>query len=267
MVKGFIKNVFNKYFSKMNPLKAIKVSLTIIAIIIYIWFFCLIGILYDFYRETIYKGIENSPVESLFSHTVGFNQPVSVIPVTIFDKIIYNKGLMNFYSIIFGALTLLIFVVLAAWFIIKNIFFISWMAYVWPFDELVEVFKIILLESPFTSFAILNLLRLLKIFLSFFKKKERFENRFDMASILRLPYELKRIYITELEKNLYNKAKQHYEKNETYMVDVMKVREHTTNAVILKNLAIIASEKDIASVSFANKATEFDITVKIAAKI
>jgi hypothetical protein len=51
------------------------------------------------------------------------------------------------------------------------------------------------------------------------------------------------------------------------MVDVMKVREHTTNAVILKNLAIIASEKDIASVSFANKATEFDITVKIAAKI
>jgi hypothetical protein len=110
-------------------------------------------------------------------------------------------------------------------------------------------------------------LRLLKIFLSFFKKKERFENRFDMASILRLPYELKRIYITELEKNLYNKAKQHYEKNETYMVDVMKVREHTTNAVILKNLAIIASEKDIASVSFANKATEFDITVKIAAKI
>ena len=203
MVKGFIKNVFNKYFSKMNPLKLIKVSLTIIAIIIYIWFFCLIGILYDTYRKTIYKGIENSPVESLFSHTVGFNQPVSVIPVIIFDKIIYNEGLMNFYSIIFGALTLLIFVVLAAWFIIKNIFFISWMAYVWPFDELVEVFKIILLESPFTSFAILNLLRLLKIFLSFFKKKERFENRFDMASILRLPYELKRIYITELEKNLY----------------------------------------------------------------
>ena len=267
MAKGFIKNVFNKYFSKMNPLKLIKVSLTIIAITIYVWFFCLIGILYDFYRETIYKGIENTPVESLFSHTVGFNQPVSVIPVIIFDKIVYNKGLMNFYSIIFGALTLLIFVVLAAWFIIKNIFFISWMAYQWPFDELVEVFNIILLESPFTNFAITNLLRLLKIFLSFFKKKERFENRIDMASILRSPYELKRIYITELEKNLYNKAKQHYEKNETYMVDVMKVREHTTNAVILKNLSIITSENDIASAKIENTTMALEVGMKIATKL
>jgi len=267
MVKGFIKNVFNKYFSKMNPLKAIKVSLTIIAIIIYIWFFCLIGILYDFYRETIYKGIENSPVESLFSHTVGFNQPVSVIPVTIFDKIIYNKGLMNFYSIIFGALTLLIFVVLAAWFIIKNIFFISWMAYQWPFDELVEVFNIILLESPFTNFAITNLLRLLKIFLSFFKKREKFQNKIDFASILRSQYETQRKYITEMQKNLYNKAKQHYEKNETFMVDIMKVREHTTNAVILKNLSIITSENDIASANIENTTMALEVGMKIAAKL
>ena len=141
------------------------------------------------------------------------------------------------------------------------------MAYQWPFDELVEVFNIILLESPFTNFAITNLLRLLKIFLSFFKKKERFENRIDMASILRSPYELKRIYITELEKNLYNKAKQHYEKNETYMVDVMKVREHTTNAVILKNLSIITSENDIASAKIENTTMALEVGMKIATKL
>ena len=141
------------------------------------------------------------------------------------------------------------------------------MAYQWPFDELVEVFNIILLESPFTNFAITNLLRLLKIFLSFFKKKERFENRIDMASILRSQYELKRIYITELEKNLYNKAKQHYEKNETYMVDVMKVREHTTNAVILKNLSIITSENDIASAKIENTTMALEVGMKIATKL
>jgi len=267
MVKGFIKNVFNKYFSKMNPLKLIKVSLTIIAIIIYVWFFCLIGILYDFYRKTIYKAIENSPVESLFSHTVGFNQPVSVIPVIIFDKIIYNEGLMNFYSIIFGSLTIIIFVALAAWFLIKNIFFISWMAYKWPFDELVEVFNIILGESPFLNFAITNLLRLLKLFLSLFKKRERFENKIDFASIIRSQYEKQRTYITELEKNLYNKAKQHYEKKETYMVDAMKVREHTTNAVILKNLSIITTENDIVSVNVENTTMTLEVGMKIAMKL
>jgi hypothetical protein len=267
MANGFIKNVFNKYFSKMNPLRFIKVSLTIIAIIIYIWFICLIAILYDFYRETIYKGIENSPVESLFSHTVGFNQPVSLIPATIIDKIIFNKGLMNIYSGAFFALTLLIIIVLAVWFIIKNIFFISWAAYQWPFDELMEVFNIILGESPFTNFAITNLLRLLKIFLSLFKKKEKFQNKVDTGAILRLQYETQRIYITEIQKNLYNKAKQHYEKKETYMVDVMKIREHTTEAVVLKNLSIITSENDITSANIENITMGMEIGMKIATKV
>lgn len=267
MANGFIKNIFNKYFSKMNPLKFIKVSLTIIAISIYIWFFCLIAIIYDTYRESVHKLIENSPVESLVSHTVGYNQPVAVIFVIIIDKIIFNKILMNLYIGAFYALTLLIFIVLAIWFIIKNIFFISWMAYQWPFDELMEVFKIIILESPFTNFAITNLLRLLKIFLSFFKKKEKFQNKFDMASIIRSQYEARRIYIKELEKNLYNKAKQHYEKKETYMVDVMKVREHTTDAIILKNLSIITSEEDIAGANISDSATIFDVNIKIATKL
>ena len=268
MANGFIKNVFNKYFSKMNPLRFIKVSLTIIAILIYIWFFCLIAILYDFYRETIYKGIENSPVESLFSHTVGFNQPVAVIPAIIFDKIIFNKILMNLYTGAFYALTLLIFIVLAIWFIIKNIFFISWMAYQWPFDELMEVFKIIMLESPFTNFAITNLLRLLKIFLGLFKKKEKFQNKIDISSIMSSQLAaIQKRYITEMQKNLYNKAKQHYEKKETYMVDVMKVREHTTNAVILKNLSIITSENDIASVNIENTTTAFEVGTKISTKL
>jgi len=267
MIRGFIKNVVNKYFSKMNPLKFIKVSLTIIAILIYIWFFCLIALLYNFYRETIYKVIENSPVESLFSHTVGFKQPIAVIPALIIDKIIFSNFLMKFYGGIFFALTLLVLVALAIWFIIKNIFFISWMAYQWPFDELMEVFNIILRESPFTNFAITNLLRLLKLFLSLFKKKERFQNKIDFASILRSQYKMRKIYITEMQKNLYNKAKQHYEKNETFMVDVMKVREHTTDAVILKNLSIITSENDIASANIENTTTAFEVGIKIATKL
>ena len=267
MANGFIKNVFNKYFSKMNPLRFIKVSLTIIAILIYIWFFCLIAILYDFYRETIYKGIENSPVESLFSHTVGFNQPVVVILIIIIDKIIFSKILMNLYTGVFYALTLLIFLALIVWFIIKNIFFISWAAYQWPFDELMEVFKIIMLESPFTNFAITNLLRLLKMFLGLFKKKEKFQNKVDKGAILRSQLAMQKNYITEIQKNLYNKAKQHYEKKETYMVDVMKAREHTTNAVILKNLSIITSENDIASANIENTTMAFEVGMKISTKL
>jgi hypothetical protein len=89
----------------------------------------------------------------------------------------------------------------------------------------------------------------------------------DMSSILRLSYERQRKYITELQRNLYNKAKQHYEKNETYSVDVMKAREHTTDAIILKNLSIITSENDIASANTANAATTFDVGIKIATKL
>ena len=267
MANGLMKNILNKYFSKMNPLKLIKASLTIIAICIYIWFFCLIAIIYDTYRESVHKLIENSSIESLVSHTVGYNQPVAVIFVIIIDKIIFNKAIMKPYVFVFGILTLLILVLLGAWFIIKSIFIISWAAYVWPFDELKEVFNIILGESPFVSFAITNLLRILKIFLSFFKKKEKFQNMFDMASIIKSQYEARRIYIKELEKNLYNKAKQHYEKKETYMVDVMKVREHTTDAIILKNLSIITSEEDIANANISDAATIFDVNIKIATKV
>ena len=70
-----------------------------------------------------------------------------------------------------------------------------------------------------------------------------------------------------MQKNLYNKAKQHYEKNETYMVDVMKVREHTTNAVILKNLSIITSENDIASAKIENTTMALEVGMKIATKL
>lgn len=266
MANGFFKNVFDKYFSKKNPLTLIKVSMTIIAIFIYIWFFCLIALLYNLYRVVIYKIIEYSPVGSLFHYTIGYGGVLSPL-VFLVDAVIFNQGLMKLYAGVFGALTLLIIVVLAFWFIIKNIIFVSWMAYVWPFDELVEVFNIILRESPFTNFAITNLLRLLKLFLSLFEKKEKFQNKLDMASIIKLPYLRQKIYITELQKNLYNKAKQHYEKKETYMVDVMKVREHTTAANILKNLSIITSENDIASANIANLATTFDVGIKVSTKI
>lgn len=267
MANGFIKNVFNKYFSKMNPLRFIKVSMTIIAILIYIWFFCLIAILYDIYRETFHKVVEISPINSLYRYTIGSDQPVAFIPATIFDKIIFSKALSSTYAICFGFLTLLILVFLIAWFIIKSIIFFRPAAYQWPFDELVDVFKIILLESPFTNFAITNLLRLLKIFLSLFKKKEKFKNKPNDASKMRLSYEIDKKYITEMQKNLYNKAKQHYEKKDTYMVDVMKIKEHTTNAIILKNLLIITTENDIGSTNIENTAMTFEVSIKIATKV
>ena len=93
------------------------------------------------------------------------------------------------------------------------------------------------------------------------------ENKIDFASIIRSQYEKQRTYITELEKNLYNKAKQHYEKKETYMVDAMKVREHTTKAVTLKNLSIITTENDIASANIENTTMALEVGMKIAMKL
>ena len=268
MANGFIKNVYDKYFSKMNPLKLIKVSLTIIAILIYAWFFCIIALLYIGYNLTIHKLIKTflPPIYNLFHYTIGMGSILWPI-VFIFDKIIFNSSLGKFYGIAFGCLTVLILVAFGIWFIIKNIFLISWVAKLWPFDELMEVFNIIMNESPFVSFAILNLQRLLKLFLSLFNKKEKFQNMPDISSVIRLSYERQRKYITELQRNLYNKAKHHYEKNETYSVDVMKTKEHTTDAIILKNLSIITSENDIASANTANAATTFDVGIKIATKL
>ena len=51
------------------------------------------------------------------------------------------------------------------------------------------------------------------------------------------------------------------------MVDVMKVREHTTDANILKNLSIITSENDITSANIANSVTTFDVNINIATKL
>lgn len=270
MANGFIKNVYDKYFSKMNPLRLIKVSLTIMAILIYAWFFCLIALLYIGYNLTIHRLIKAflPPIYNLFHYTIGMGGILWPI-VFIFDEIIFNVTLGEFYGFAFGGLTILILVLFGIWMIIKNIFLISWAAYKWPFDELMEVFNIIMNESPFVSFAILNLQRLLKLFLSLFNKKEKFQNmpNISISSILRLSYERQRKYITELQRNLYNKAKQHYEKNETYSVDVMKAREHTTDALILKNLSIITTENDIASANTANAATTFDVGIKIATKL
>jgi hypothetical protein len=270
MANGFIKNVYDKYFSKMSPLRFIKVSMTVIAILIYAWFFCLIGLLYIGYNLTIHKLIKTllPPIYNLFHYTIGMGGILWPI-VFIFDKIIFNVALGKLYGIAFGGLTILILVLFGSWIIIKNIIFFSWVAYIWPFNELTEVFNIIMRESPFTSFAILNMARLLKLFLSLFekKKKEKFQNMPDMSSIIRLSYERQKNYITELQKNLYNKAKQHYEKNETYSVDVMKAREHTTDAIILKNLSIITSVNDIASANMANAATTLDVGIKIATKL
>jgi hypothetical protein len=268
MANGFIKNVYDKYFSKMSPLRLIKVSLTIIAILIYAWFFCLIALFYIGYNLTIHRLIKTflPPIYNLFHYTIGMGGILWPI-VFIFDEIIFNVTLGEFYGFAFGGLTILILVLFGIWFIIKNIFLISWAAYQWPFDELMEVFNIIMNESPFVFFAFTNLQRLLKLFLGLFKKKEKFKNMPDISSILRLSYERRKNYITELQRNLYNKAKQHYEKNETYSVDVMKTKEHTTDAIILKNLSIITTENDIASANTANAATTFDVGIKIATKL
>jgi len=260
----------SKVMAKITTLGLVKVSLTTIAIFIYIWFFCLIALLYIGYNLTIHKLIRYflPPIYNLFHYTIGGGGVLWPI-VFVFDKFIFNSALGKFYGIAFGCLTVLILVIFGFWLLLQNIFILKWLTKLWPFDELVEVFKIIMYESPFYSFAFLNLQRLFILSSNLFKKKEKekFENKFDMASILRLPYETQRIYITELEKNLYNKAKQHYEEKETYMVDVMKVREHTTDANILKNLSIITSENDITSANIANSATTLDVNINIATKL
>jgi hypothetical protein len=230
----------------------------------------LIGLLYIGYNLTIHRLIKAllPPIYNLFHYTIGMGSVLWPI-VFIFDEIIFNVAFGKIYGILFGGLTILILVLFGIWMIIKNIFFISWAAYIWPFDELMEVFNVIMMESQFTSFAILNMARLLKLFLSLFEKneKEKFQNMPDMSSIIRLSYERQKNYITELQKNLYNKAKQHYEKNETYSVDVMKAKEHTTEAIILKNLSIITSVNDIASANTTNAATTLDVGIKIATKL
>jgi hypothetical protein len=260
---------YGKELSKMTTLALVKVSMTVIAIFIYLWFFCLIALLYIGYNLTIHKLIRYflPPIYNLLHYTIGGGSVLWPI-VFVFDKIIFNSALGKFYGIAFGCLTILILVIFAFWILLQNIFILKWVTKLWPFDELVEVFKIIMYESPFSSFAFLNLQRLFILFSDLFKKKkEKFDNKLDMASIPRLPFETQIIYITELEKNLYDKAKQHYEEKETYMVDVMKVREHTTDANILKNLSIITSEKDITSVNIANSATTFDVNIQIATKL
>jgi hypothetical protein len=51
------------------------------------------------------------------------------------------------------------------------------------------------------------------------------------------------------------------------MVDVMKIREHTTEAVVLKNLSIITSENDITSANIENTIMGMEVGMKIATKI
>jgi hypothetical protein len=47
----------------------------------------------------------------------------------------------------------------------------------------------------------------------------------------------------------------------------MKAKEHTTEAIILKNLSIITSVNDIASANTTNAATTLDVGIKIATKL
>jgi hypothetical protein len=63
----------------------------------------------------------------------------------------------------------------------------------------------------------------------------------------------KNLYITELQKNHYDKAKKHYNDKNNYLIDVTKVKEHSTDANILKNLVIPTSKDDQIAASIAKQ--------------
>jgi hypothetical protein len=164
---------------------------------------------------------------------------------------------MSFYGIVFGILTTLILVLFCVWIIIQGIFFIAWAAYVSPFTELMDTFNVIMGKTTFTSFAFKNIQALFSIFLSFFRKKESFQNfeGFQNANMQLMFQNLmnKYKYITELQKNHYDKAKKHYNDKNNYLIDVTKAKEHSTDANILNNLVIPTSKDDQIAASIAKQ--------------
>jgi hypothetical protein len=93
------------------------------------------------------------------------------------------------------------------------------------------------------------LLTLFNLFLSLFKKKEQFKN-------FKEPNIKENIYITELQKNYYDKAKKYYEEKNTYLIDLTKAKEHTKDANILNKILISTSKKDQSNVDITNKNIE-----------
>ena len=259
MENNILKKYIGKYFSSKSKIEIIKVSLTFISILIYIWFFCLFIILYRFIIVNLFYIFHQTPFSTVIFDTIGYGSPVFYGPNIILD-IISSPGLMSFYGIIFGVLTAFIIVAFIVWIIIQGIFFVSWMAYVSPFTELMDVFNVFLGKSTFSSFAFKNLLALFSIFLGFFKKKESFQN-------FQIPNNINGSkYITELQKNHYEKAKKHYEEEKPYFINVAKAREHTRDANILKSLAIPTSKKDQIDADITNQNIAISKSIESAMK-
>lgn len=267
MIKNLLNNIYLKFLKKLNTLARIKLSLTIIAIFIYMWFYFLICLIYINYKSFIYETLRYffPQIHYFINYTIGHGSVLFPIPAFI-NYGICNDSFTTPYASSFVALSVILLFVFLVWIIVKNIFFFSWIAKLWPFKELIDVFEIIMLESPFTAFALKNLERLFLIFLSFFNIKERFSNKPNKAQELRSYYLKNKTYITELQKNLYDKAKEHYEKKDAYMINIMKAKEHTINGLILKNLSIITMESDIIAANVINQATALEINMMIATK-
>ena len=247
MSNNILRNYINKYFSSKSKVEIIKVSLTFISIMIYIWFFCLFIILYRFIIVNLFAIFHLTSFSTVIYDTVGYGSPVFYGPNILLD-IISTPGLMSFYGIVFGILTTLILVLFIVWIIIQGIFIISWAAYLSPFTELMDTFKVIMGKTPFTSFAFKNIQALFSIFLSFFRKKESFQNYEGFQDLMN-----KFKYISELQKNHYDKAKKHYNDKNNYLIDVTKAKEHSKDANILKNLVIPTSKDDQIAASIAKQ--------------
>lgn len=247
MSNNILRNYINKYFSSKSKVEIIKVSLTFISIMIYIWFFCLFIILYRFIIVNLFAIFHLTPFSTVIYDTIGYGSPIFYGPNILLD-IISSPGLMSFYGIVFGVLTALILVLFILWIIIKGIFLISWAAYMSPFTELMDTFNVIMGKTTFTSFAFKNIQALFSIFLSFFRKKESFQNYEGFQNLMN-----KYKYITELQKNHYDKAKKHYDDKNNYLIDVAKAKEHSKDANILKNLVIPTSKDDQITASIAKQ--------------
>jgi len=245
MSNNILRNYINKYFSSKSKIEIIKVSLTFISIMIYIWFFCLFIILYRLIIVNLFYLFHLTPFSPAIYYTIGYGSPIFYGPNILLD-IISSPGLMSFYGIVFGILTALILVLFIIWIIIQGIFLIFWAAYLPPFTDLMDTFNVIMGKTTFTSFAFKNIQALFSIFLSFFRKKESFQNFEGFQNLMNK-------YITELEKNHYNKAKKHYEDKNNYLIDVTKAKEHSKDANILKNLVIPTSKEEQISASIAKQ--------------
>ena len=248
MENSIFKNYINKYFSSTSIVNSAKISFKFISILIYIWFFCLIIMFYRFIIVNIFIIIHLTPFSTIIYDTVGYGSPIFIYPNYLLD-IISAPMLMTMYGITFGIITTIILVLFIIWLIIRKIPFVSAEAKKPPFTELLDIFNVLLGETTFYSFAFKNLLTLFNLFLSLFKKKEQFQN-------FKEPNIKENIYITELQKNYYDKAKKYYEEKNTYLIDLTKAKEHTKEANILNKILISTSKKDQSNVDITNKNIE-----------